>query len=301
MAHIPVLLNKVLEILRPLPGRFIIDGTVDGGGHAAEIIRRLEPHGTFLGIDWDKSMLASAKSKIGSAGRGVKIILAHDNYANLPAILKNKKLSKADGLLLDLGFSSEQLDFPAHAGKGFSFLRDEPLIMRYEDYGPTAAEVVNGKSEEDLAVIFWRYGEERFSRKIAKKIVESRKKRRIITTFDLVEVITSVVPKFYERGRIHPATRVFQALRIYINNELNNLETVLTNLTSILKPKGVAVIISFHSLEDRLVKNNFRDMSHRGILEIINKKPLVAEAAEIKINPRSRSAKLRAAIIKTPK
>lgn len=305
MKHVPVLLNEVLKILAPSPRKFIIDGTVDGGGHSAEILEKISPGGTLLGIDLDKASIESLRQKIAanpkSKNQKSKLILSQGNYAELPEILKQKKLSKADGLLLDLGFSSEQLDAPAGGGKGFSFLKDEPLIMRYASTGFTAAEVINGSDEGKLADIFWQYGEERFSRRIARKIVEIRKRKRIVTTFDLVEAIRSAVPRSYEKGRIHPATRVFQALRIYLNNELCNLEAVLKSLHSILKPGGVAVVISFHSLEDRLVKNYFRELARRGLLQILTKKPVVPEKYEVLANPRSRSAKLRAAFIKVPK
>ncbi|MBT9151348.1 MAG: Ribosomal RNA small subunit methyltransferase H [candidate division WS2 bacterium] len=172
--------------------------------------------------------------------------------------------------------------------------------MRYASKGISAAEVINGKGEADLADIFWKYGNERMSRRIAKKIVEARKSKKILTTFGLVEAVKSAVPKNYEKGRIHPATRVFQALRIYVNGELDNLEEILKNLPSILKPHGVIVIISFHSLEDRLVKNYFKGMEKNGFLSILTKKPIVPEKEEIIANPKSRSAKLRAASIKIP-
>ena len=296
MSHTPVLLNKVLEILRPLPGSFIIDGTVDGGGHAEKILARLGSKGTFLGLDLDGELLE--KTHTGLKGAKAKVILINDNYANLPSILKNRHLGKADGLLLDLGFSSEQLE---ESGRGFTFTKDEPLLMNYEIKGVTAAEVVNGLEEKKLAEIFWLYGEERFSRQIAKRIVEARRRKKIVTTFDLVEAIKSAVPKFYEKGRLHPATRVFQSLRIYVNKELDNLETILKNLTDILKLDATVIIISFHSLEDRLVKTYFREMEKKGYLKIITKKPIVADFEEVRLNPRSRSAKLRAATIKINK
>lgn len=326
MKHIPVLLNKVLEILEPIPGAFIIDGTVDGGGHAAAIIGAMALKGKFLAVDWDEKLLNETKkeleAKFGIPSSEFKIFWANDNYVNLPKILEGKNLGKADGLLLDLGFSSEQIEqsgkpacaspsrnvlekqSEASAGKGFSFLNDEPLDMRYQpnykteggksERRLTAAEIINSYREENLADIFWKYGEERFSRRIAKKIVELRKKKRILTTFSLVSAVIQSAPKNYEKGRIHPATRVFQALRIYVNGELDNLETVLSNMEKILKVNGRVVIISFHSLEDRLVKNRFREMELRKRAEIITKKPVTAEMEEIKNNPRSRSAKLRA-------
>ena len=296
MSHTPVLLNKVLEVLSPEPGSFVIDGTVDGGGHAEKIIKAIGPKGTFLGLDLDNELLEKTRARFKEAK--AKVILINDNYANLPNILKDRHLGKANGLLLDLGFSSEQLE---DSGRGFSFTRNEPLLMNYKSSGVTAAEVVNGLEEKKLAEIFWLYGEERFSRQIAKHIIEARRHKKIITTFDLVEIIKNAVPKFYEHGRLHPATRVFQALRIYVNQELSNLEEILKNLTNILKPDAVVAIISFHSLEDRLVKNYFKEMDKEGTIKIITKKPIVAEVDEVRLNPRSRSAKLRAGIIKIHK
>ena len=293
MAHTPVLLNKVLEILAPTSGQFVIDGTMDGGGHAAEIIKRITPKGTFLGIDLDKEMIAEAKKKF-SEDKGVDINLVESNYADIPKVLKDKKLGLADGMLLDLGFSSSLLA----SGWGFSFRKDEPLLMTYGSAGPTAAEVVNGLSEKELADIFYTYGEERRSRQIAKRIVEARKKKRIMTTGELSSVISGTVGKSYEGGRIDPSTRVFQALRIYVNGELENLAQVLAELQDILHPGGIAVIISFHSLEDRLVKQAFKQMESDGAAEILTKKPVTADLEEQRDNPRSRSAKLRAIVMK---
>lgn len=301
MNHIPVLLKEVIEILNPKPGpacrlpagqagqagNFFIDGTVGSGGHAAEIMKRIGSKGKFLGIDWDENNLNS-------------LVSVHGNFADLPKILEERKLGKADGLLLDLGMSSEQLE---RSGRGFSFLRDEPLIMRYQYLGGrtseilTAAEVINSFSEKELADIFFKYGEERFSRRIARKIIEERRKKRILTTFELVEIIKKAVPKNYERGRIHPATRTFLALRIFTNQELVNLEKLLNSLGQILKVGGRIAVISFNSLEDRLVKNYFRERAKNGEIEILTKKPIRPTIEEIKQNPRSRSAKLRAAIL----
>jgi len=314
--HKPVLLHEVIRILNPegepsVPygacpqpgpacrqaGNFFIDGTIGSGGHAVEILKRIGPKGKLLGVDWDEQMIANCRLQIADYKNA---ILIHGNYANLPEILKENNLPKADGLILDLGFSSEQLQ-----GRGFSFLKDEPLDMRYSANGEfriqnaecrisTAAEVVNSFNEKDLAEILWKYGEERFSRQIAKKIVEERRKKRILTTFDLAEIIKKAVPRNYERGRIHPATRTFQALRIYVNDELGNLEKLLNNLPKILKAKGRTAIISFHSLEDRLVKNAFRELKTKKVAEILTKKPITPDEEEIRRNPRSRSAKMRA-------
>jgi len=299
MLHTPVLLNEVIKFLDPRLGQFVVDGTVGGAGHSREILNRIGLTGKLLGIDLDKERIENCKLKIGNY---TNVILVHGNYANLPAILKKYKLGKADGLLLDLGFSSEQLH-----GRGVSFSEDEPLDMRYDAKSQipnyksqnwqTAADIINRAGEKELTDIIWKYGEERFSRRIAGKIVEARKKKRIITTFDLAEIVKSAVPRYYERGRIHPATRTFQALRIYVNSELENLETLLKNLPQIMSEGGRAVIISFHSLEDRLVKNYFRDMAKAGKVEILTKKPVTPAAGEITKNQRSRSAKLRAAVI----
>lgn len=293
--HTPVLLKESIAILDPQPGEFFIDGTAGSGGHSEAILEKIGPNGKLLGIDWDKNAISNLKSKISNNN----VILINGNYADLPEILKSLKAEKlkslkADGLIIDLGFSSEQLSPPVGGGRGFSFMKDEPLDMRYGDGEMTAAEVINSFNEKDLADIFWKYGEERFSRQIAKKITEERKKKRILTTFELVEIVKKAVPKFYERGRLHPATRVFQALRIYVNRELENLETLLKNLDKIIKNKGRVAIISFHSLEDRLVKNYFRQMAKEGLVEILTKKPITPTEEEIRNNPRSRSAKMRA-------
>jgi 16S rRNA (cytosine1402-N4)-methyltransferase len=313
--HKPVLLKEVIEILNPKPGEFFIDGTLGSAGHAIEIIKRISPNGIFLGIDWDNESIERAKSKVTS--QKSKVILVHGNYADLPEILKKHNLTKADGLLLDLGFSSEQLGLgrpasaEASAGKGFSFLKNEPLDMRYnQNQGESASVVVNYHGEKELADIFFKYGEERFSRRIAKNIIEERKRTPIKTTFDLIEVIKKAVPRNYEKGRLHPATRIFQALRIYVNDELGNLEKLLKNIDKIIKNKGRLAIISYHSLEDRLVKNYFKQLAKQGKAEILTNpegKPLVSYGArkpirptneEVQANPRSRSAKLRVIILR---
>lgn len=315
MLHAPVLLNEVIEILNPKPGEFIIDGTFGSGGHTAAIIEKMMLlKGNLLATDWDSQNLENygeeIEEKLAEKKSKLNFFRFHGNYANLPEILEKLKETnpkiplKADGLLIDLGFSSVQLEL----NRGFSFQNDEPLDMRYDieevegekgignsgDRIPTAAEVINSYAEKELADIFYIYGEERFSRQIAKKIVEERRKERILTTSRLVEVVKMAVSKNYEKGRINPATRVFQALRIYVNKELDNLTKVLDILPKILKPKGKALIISFHSLEDRIVKNKFRDMEKNKMGKILTKKPVVASEEEIRDNPRSRSAKLRA-------
>lgn len=285
--HLPVLTKEVLEFLNPKPGENFVDCTIDGGGHAKEILKKISPAGKLLGIDLDEEMIKNTGAEI----KNENLILVNDNFKNLKKIIAEKNFPPVSGILIDLGWSSIQIE---KSDKGFSFLKDEPLDMRYSKSGMTAAEAVNRLSENELADIFWQYGEERFSRRIAKKIVETRKKKRILATFDLVEAVKTSVPKSYERGRIHPATRVFQALRIYVNQELENLKAVLPQAVEILAPGGRLAVISFHSLEDRIVKNFFREAKKEGTVEILTKKPVIAGEEEIQINPRARSAKLRA-------
>ncbi len=325
MPHIPVLLKETIAVLDPKSGEFFIDGTLGGGGHAVKIFEKVLPNGRLLGLDWDKSNLEIAKAKFLTELRIMNyelrnnLILIQGNYADLPEILEKENSPKAEGLLLDLGTSSEQLE---HSGRGFSFARDEPLIMRYqcqevrpprgstsqiltsiyEEVEPrkveTAAEIINSFSEKELAEIFYKYGEERLSRRIARKIIEERRKKRILTTFDLAEIVKRAAPKNYERGRIHPATRTFMALRIYVNHELANLEKILDSLERILKIGGKTAVISFHSLEDRIVKNYFREMAKQKKAEILTKKPIRPTFQEIQANQRSRSAKMRVLILK---
>lgn len=290
MSHVPVLLKEVVKALDPKPGEFFVDGTLGAGGHARAIIERTKGRGLFLGIDWDEKALEAFRPEVANRGN---VILAHGNYAEIPELLKKLQTPKIDGLVLDLGLSSDQLE---SSGRGFSFLRNEPLDMRYnrnEEERPTAAQVVNSFSEEALTDIIFKYGEEKFARRIAKKIVERRHETRIMTTEELVRVIGSAVPG-HGKERIHPATRAFQALRIYVNGELQNLESILKSLPEIMEESGRAVIISFHSLEDRLVKNAFRDLTLEKKADLINKKPISPGPPEIRENPRSRSAKLRA-------
>ncbi len=286
MPHIPVLLNEVMEILQPQKGEFFIDGTFGAGGHSGKILEAVGETGKLISLDWDKKAMERNKSIFGRNN----FLFLNRNYADIKEIMKEKSLPKVDGLLLDLGFSSDQLD---DSGKGFSFKKDEPLIMSYSDGGLTAYEVVNSYPEEKLKEIIKVYGEERFPGRITRAIVEARKKEAIKTSFQLAGVVREVLPKSYERGRIDPATRTFQALRIFVNGELDNLQKILGDLKEIVKNGGRVAIISFHSLEDRIVKNAFRDMKKDGVAEILTKKPIIASAEEIKNNPRSRSAKLR--------
>jgi 16S rRNA (cytosine1402-N4)-methyltransferase len=297
--HIPVLKKEVLDFLNPDPGENFIDCTAGLGGHFSEILKRNGPDGKVLGIERDSELFRELNEKFIGEKRAV---LVNDSYANIKKIAENNNFTNICGILMDLGFSSWHID---ESNRGFSFLKDEPLDMRYGEKIrisnsefrniPTAGEIVNNWNVEKLEKIFKEYGEEKFARKIAERIEEERKIKSIISTFQLVEIIKKSIPiRFHQQG-IHLATRVFQALRIAVNEELDNLKIVLPQILNILKPKGKIAIISFHSLEDRIVKNFFKDMEKAGILKISTKKPITPSDEEIKNNIRSRSAKLRLA------
>jgi len=292
--HLPVLLNETIELLNLEKGYFIVDGTVDGGGHAEKIIEKIMPGGEFLGIDLDKDTIAKTEKEKRQEFKkfASHLHFEHGNYKDIVEILKNLKLSKADGVMVDLGYSSWQID---DQERGFSFKGDGRLDMRYDvSSGFSAEDVINGTNEEELANILYQYGEERFSRRIAKGIIETRKKHRIENVGELVRVISHSVPAFYQRGKISCATKSFQALRIYVNKEFENLTTFLADVKKVIRPGGRLVVITFHSLEDRIVKRSFQQMHKDKIGIIINKKVIRPTEEEIQINPRSRSAKIRA-------
>ncbi|PIR89532.1 MAG: 16S rRNA (cytosine(1402)-N(4))-methyltransferase [Candidatus Harrisonbacteria bacterium CG10_big_fil_rev_8_21_14_0_10_40_38] len=289
--HIPVLLHEVIRFLDPKDGDFIVDGTLDGGGYAETIISSIS-EGTFLGVDWDREMLSRTEARLSDNGpKSVSTIFVNDNFANLSDVLSKTRLGKIDGLVLDLGFSSEQLEL---SGRGFSFLRDEPLLMTYSDEAEPVYEILRRLSESELADIIYNLSGERYSRRIAKAIKTALKSKSLVTSGELASVVSGALPKGYEKGRINPATRTFQALRIYANHELENLDKVLSKLPEIMAPDGKVVIVSFHSLEDVRIKKAFKNLSDDGLVEILTKKPITAHADEIRMNPRARSAKLRA-------
>lgn len=287
--HIPVLLREAITLLDPKPGEFFIDGTLGGGGHAAAIVEKLAPGGTLLAVDWDRDAIARFERQASTGKRQVRIITTSGNFADLSSILSREGLGKADGLLLDLGFSSDQLE-----GKGFSFLRDEPLIMTYSEEATPVRELLRTFSEDELRTVIRKYGEERFAGRIARAIKARSRVQPIETTGELVKVIERAVRGHYER-RLDPATRTFQALRICANRELENLERVLRALPEILAPGGRVAVITFHSLEDRIVKQALKEGEAAGVLTRLTKKPATPTAAEVAANPRARSAKLRAA------
>lgn len=288
--HTPVLLNEVLQALAPKPGEFVIDGTVGSGGHALPIIERTQPDGMFLGIDWDRQAVERLEAELKGRVSLKRFIIRAGNYRDLPDILRDEELRRADGLLLDLGFSSEQLAL----GRGFSFREDEPLLMTYDLERPPAYEVLAAMTKEEIATMIRDFSDERYARRISEAIWEEERKHPIVTAKHLREVVHRAVPKHYEGGRIDPATRTFQALRIYVNDELGNLETLLSRIRDVVRPGGRVAVISFHSKEDRLVKRAFQTLAVSGEAELLIKKPIRASVEEIEKNPRSRSAKLRA-------
>jgi 16S rRNA (cytosine1402-N4)-methyltransferase len=286
--HKPVLLEAVMTLLQPERGGFFIDGTVGMGGHAAALLDR-GAH-TLVGIDQDPEALAMAKKRL-QPYKG-KFTLYFANYADLNRLYQKNGWSPANGILLDVGVSSFQIDTPE---RGFSFQKEGPLDMRMDPHNTvTAATIVNTWPEPKLADLFWRYGEERLSRKIARLIVERRGKAIFRDTLDLSNLLVQAYPPPARHKGIHPATRVFQALRIAVNRELDALEEGILAAFSHLELGGVLAVISFHSLEDRIVKNLFRTQASEEGWSILTKKPITASEEEEKENPRSRSAKLRA-------
>ncbi|RKY05065.1 16S rRNA (cytosine(1402)-N(4))-methyltransferase [Candidatus Poribacteria bacterium] len=286
--HIPVMAEEVLKLLNPRSGGIYVDCTLGAGGHAERILEASKPDGLLIGIDMDESALKVAGERLKRFGERVKLI--HANFAELDRILDELEIGEVDGVLMDLGVSWMQLSDPE---RGFSFQVDGPLDMRMDRRNPvTAMKVVNELSEEELRRIIREYGEERYAGRIARKIVSMREIAPITTTGQLARVIESAVPPKARRGRIHPATRTFQAIRIYVNRELENLERGLKSAIERLRPGGRICVISFHSLEDRIVKRTLKSSPE---LKVLTKKPLRPSEEEIKRNPRSRSAKLRAA------
>lgn len=285
--HVPVLAEEVLEYLNLQPGDTLVDATLGGAGHAARAAERLGPTGRLLGLDRDPGMLALARQRLEALPQRPRLDLRHASFAELRVVLDSLEIDKIDAVVADLGFASDQMDDPA---RGLSFSGDGPLDMRLDPHAPlTAADLIADLSERDLADLFFQLGEERFSRRVARRLVQTRQQQPITTTAQLAALVRHCVPR---SGRIDPATRVFQALRIAVNDELGALSSLLADLPRVLRVGGRAVIISFHSLEDRLVKNAFRD---RLVWHGLTRKPVMASEVECQSNPRARSAKLRAA------
>lgn len=301
--HIPVLKEQCIECLDIKKDGVYVDGTLGGAGHSLCILETLENTGWLVGIDRDQDALSAAKERL---KKFKNVTYINDNHENIFNILSDLEIDYVDGILLDLGVSSYQLD---EASRGFSYMSDASLDMRMNRQDEvTAYDVVNTYSEERLANIFFEYGEEKYSKKIAKKLAEQRKIKPIETTFELVEIIKSSMPSFALNEKQHPAKRVFQALRIEVNGELINLEKAIKDAVKCLKPGGRMLVITFHSLEDRIVKRTFEELEGKCTCpkelpkcvcnkvcfgKVVTKKPIVATEEELEINPRSRSAKLR--------
>ncbi len=287
--HKSVLKKEVLKYLDVKANENFIDATIGEGGHTLEILKKNGPKGKVLGIEWDKKVYSKLKEK-----EIKRLILENNSYIHLEEIVEKRDFKPVSGILFDLGFLSWQID---ESGRGFSFLENEELDMRYNtDQDLTAKEIINEWDKKEIIQILKRYGEERFASRIGKNIVKRRRESAIETTKSLVEIIKNSVPSWYRHKKIHPATRTFQALRIAVNNELNNLKKVLPQALKIIKKGGRIVVISFHSLEDKIIKNYFKKQSKNKLIKILTKKPIQPSRREIKNNPRSRSAKLRAAI-----
>jgi 16S rRNA (cytosine1402-N4)-methyltransferase len=283
--------DEVIRFLDPKPGEDFVDCTVGLGGHALAVLERTKPSGRVLGIDADPTILERFRRKVEDTDYEKRLVLVCDNFANLSEIVEKYAFRRVSGVLFDLGLSSWHLE---ESGRGFSFLRNEPLDMRYSPENPLTAEaIVNFWSLRDLWRILRVYGQERFSRRIAEEIVRSRPLR---TTVDLVMAVERATPSWYHRGRIHFATKTFQALRIAVNNELENLEKALPQALDIMGKGGRLVVIAFHSLEDRIVKNFLKEKAREGAVKILTKKPVRPSRAEVAENPRARSARLRAAL-----
>jgi len=289
--HVPVLLKEVIDYLNPQADKNFIDATAGEGGHGLAILKKDGPNGRLLGIEIDSGVYESLKEKMAEIVE--RVILINDSYINLQKIVEKNDFKPVHGILFDLGMCSWHLDT---SGKGFSYLKDEPLDMRFnsENY-LTAAEIINTWEIKKIEEILREFGEEKYAHRISLAIKEARKKERIIGTQQLVDILKRTLPKNYDNNRIHFATRTFQALRIAVNDELQTIEKGIEQAIEILEPNGRIVVISFHSLEDRIIKNIFREKAKIGELNILTKKPITACLEEIKNNSRSRSAKLRAA------
>jgi 16S rRNA (cytosine1402-N4)-methyltransferase len=292
--HVPVLLNEVVAFLRPHAAGVYVDATLGEGGHAEAILRASAPHGRLIGLDRDREVLRRARQRL--AAFGERVYIAHRHAAELRFVLDELDLSQVDGVVLDLGVSSYQLET---AERGFSFTHEGPLDMRMDrTAGETAAMLLNRLDESDLVALIQRYGEERWARRIARAIVRARRRAPLQTTAELAALVTQMIPPPARPPRIHPATRTFQALRIAVNQELTSLEPTLREAAMCLRTGGRLCVIAYHSLEDRIVKHTFRRLENAPpaascTLRVVTRKPVTVSPAERRANPRARSAKLR--------
>jgi 16S rRNA (cytosine1402-N4)-methyltransferase len=283
--HVPVLAAEIMDWLRPAPGQTMVDGTLGGGGHTRLLAEAVGPSGVVIAMDRDPAAVESAANRL----QGLSVRTVEGNYSDLPEVLAALGIDAVDGIVLDLGYSSDQL---ADVDRGFSFHSAGPLDLRFDTTrGVPAWKLIERLSAEHLADLIFKYGEERYSRRIARHIVEARRAGPIKTAADMARVVRESVPRFRDE-RIDPATRTFQALRIAVNDELKWLEVALWRLPDCLRPGGRMAVISFHSLEDRLVKEAFRENAN---LDVCTRRPIRPSEAEVAVNPRSSSAKLRVA------
>jgi len=290
--HQPVLLKEIIEYLDPKPGDKIIDATLGGGGHAMVLAEKVAPDGKILGIELDPVLFQEAQYAIRNTRYANIVIPINDSYVNIKNIVRERNF-RPNGILLDLGLSSWHYE---KSGRGFSFRKDEPLDMRFNPSagsGQAAAEIINTYNREEIEKIIREYGEEQFSKQIAKNIVAARRKKPIMTTGELVEVINNSVPFWYKRKKIHFATKTFQALRIEVNSELKNVERGVSIAIDVLEPNGRLVVISFQGLEDKIVREIFKKKTKEGIIKWVTKRTVKPKWEEVKSNPRSRSAKMK--------
>jgi 16S rRNA (cytosine1402-N4)-methyltransferase len=299
LRHIPVLVEEVMTLLRCEPGKTYVDATLGGGGHALEILKRTAPDGSVIGVEWDEDAIIEARKALMQFGERVKLF--RENFIALPDLLRTMEIESVDGILLDLGLSSLQLE---KAERGFSLRGEGPLDMRMDQrIAHTAADLVNHLSQKELADTLFEYGEERWARRIAKAIVRERDRVPIQTTQALRKIVHRVIPRRFYPKRIDAATQTFQAFRIRVNSELENLREILETGWRLLRKGGRMCVISFHSLEDRMVKETFKRLdkggahfpSPGGVVCVVTKKPVTPSEEERRRNPRSRSAKLRCA------
>ncbi|MCK9431738.1 MAG: 16S rRNA (cytosine(1402)-N(4))-methyltransferase RsmH [Candidatus Omnitrophica bacterium] len=293
LLHVPVMLQEVLEYLNLKPGQTIVDATMGTGGHALEILKRITPGGRLIGIDRDENSLGICRKRLAEFEGSVEF--AHANFSDLDEVLSARGVEKIDGIIFDLGISSYQLRDPQ---RGFSFQEEGPLDMRLDqDSYICAYDLVNNLNENEISQMLWNFGQERWHSRIARLLVQERRNEPISTTRQLADLVVRAIPHRYRRSyyRIHPATRTFQAVRIAVNRELEILEGTVKKAVDILKKRARICVISFHSLEDRVIKHTFRALKTEGLLEIITAKPLTPAPGEMDANPSSRSSKFRVA------
>lgn len=289
MEHRSVLLTESIQGLSLKAGDVFVDATLGRGGHSEEVAKLFNKEVRIVGIDADLVSIEASQKRLSALNSDFTAV--QGNFRNIDTILESLGLKSANKILFDLGWNTNQFE---EGGKGFSFQKDEPLNMSYGDNPAfTASDIVNTWEEESISNVLFGYGEERYAKRIARVIVEKRKQKKIETTADLVAVVTEAVPFFYRKGKINPATKTFQALRIAVNDELGALTEGLKKSADILAPQGRIAVISFHSLEDRIIKNFFKELEGGGEWKKVNKKPLTPSREEILNNPRARSAKLR--------